>query len=544
MLKPQLDWSITVFLAGSLALVAFKLLTTPKSFVSRVPGPKSPSWLWGNMLQLVFPRVYGEFEYEWLKTFGSVYTFRGVLGETRLMVADPAALQHILNDRTFLRSPPQWQIGKLVFGEGSVYCAEGDNHRRLRGALSPGFSTSVIRNFVPIFTEIAQRIVHQWIQDSPSGGRVNVCDVIDRATLDIISEGASRLWVTLSTRSHIPNTLWRKATCTCCEIVFSIAGSSLFMEIFRAAGFDRSKYDLLAEVATPYIPTPLLRLFLYLPTTIFRALRSFCEITDHLSSTLMSEKADGSAEDMLGMLIKGMTGARQSKTTPAELAEQMRVILIAGQDTGSDTLAWCLHELSKDPEYQIKLREEVLSARNNTAKVDYDSLPLLNAFLKEVLRVYASGPYLERVASTDCVVPLSKSLVLTTGETVDKLVLRKGQYVALGVASYHRSEQLWGTDALDFKPSRWLSSTSPCTGPALGPYANLLTFSGGFRPCIGWRFAVLEMQVLLSEIVANFSVSPSLDPEDVVKPLYAGALVPITTKNKKGLVLNLQAIGP
>lgn len=41
------------------------------------------------------------------------------------MISDPVALQHIINNRSFIRAPSQLQMGKLVFGERSVYCAEG-----------------------------------------------------------------------------------------------------------------------------------------------------------------------------------------------------------------------------------------------------------------------------------------------------------------------------------------------------------------------------------------------------------------------------------
>lgn len=42
------------------------------------------------------------------------------------MISDPVAVKHIINDRDFIRAPSQLQMGKLVFGERSVYCAEGE----------------------------------------------------------------------------------------------------------------------------------------------------------------------------------------------------------------------------------------------------------------------------------------------------------------------------------------------------------------------------------------------------------------------------------
>jgi hypothetical protein len=63
------------------------------------------------------------------------------------MISDPVALQHILNNRSFIRAPTQLQMGKLVFGERSVYCAEGkagcrwlkNFHLNLQARITVGF---------------------------------------------------------------------------------------------------------------------------------------------------------------------------------------------------------------------------------------------------------------------------------------------------------------------------------------------------------------------------------------------------------------------
>ncbi|KAJ7194668.1 cytochrome P450 [Mycena pura] len=166
-------------LRGFLALLAAGAFfvgssTLKSSPVAKLPGPSAPSWIFGNMLQMVFPRVYGEFEFKWQKTFGPVYRIKGLFGEDRLMVSDPAALQRIINDRTFVRTPSQWKMGQIVFGEGSVFCAEGEQHRRLRAALSPAFSPAVVRSFSPIFSEVAQRIVHEWDKACSAGSPVRI----------------------------------------------------------------------------------------------------------------------------------------------------------------------------------------------------------------------------------------------------------------------------------------------------------------------------------------------------------------------------------
>ncbi|KAJ7447255.1 cytochrome P450 [Mycena latifolia] len=515
--------------AGLVALLIFVTLRSRSSPVGRLPGPSAPSWIYGNMLQLVFPSVYGEHEFEWQKTYGPVYRIKGIFGEDRLMISDPVALKHIINNRSFIRAPSQLQMGKLVFGERSVYCAEGEDHRRLRAALSPGFSSSVVRSFLPIFSDVAQRIVQEWgnLCSSQTPALVNVCDMLDHATLDIISEAA--LGSPLNTVANPKHPL---------------AQSHLHV---LSTALSRSTKDIFGDALLPYIPTLILRGATHLPTPAFRALQSFRSVTDQMGSTLMQEKIAAQEmgvnqdNDMLSILIKGLSGQRKTKVTPNELAEQIRVILLGGQDTSADALAWCLYELAKDPDYQRRLRAEIDASRSGSGgqQIDYDAMPLLNAFLKETLRVYPAGPYLERVAGEDLVIPLADEITLTSGERISHLPVQKGQFIAVAIASYQRLEAVWGPDADQFRPSRWLDG-DPCTGQALGPYAHLLTFVGGHRVCAGWRFAVLEMQVILAELVANFSFAQSKD--DPVRSVYAGILVPITKDGVKGLPLFVERI--
>ncbi|KAJ7222873.1 cytochrome P450 [Mycena haematopus] len=515
---------VALGLVTVLIFVAFK---SRSSLVGKLPGPPARSWIYGNMLELIFPHVYGEFEFEWQKKYGALYRIKGVFGEDILMVSDPEAIQHIMNNHNFVRAPTQVQKGKLIFGERSVYCAEGNAHRRLRAVINPGFAPAVVKAFLPIFSDAAQRIVQEWDQLCSAGSPalVNVCDLLDHATLDVISEAA--LGVPINTVADPKHPL-----------------AQTHLHVLSTA-LNRSTADIFGDALLPHIPTFILHGALYLPTAAFRALQSFRSVTDAMSTGIIRSKAEEQTtshslgNDVLSILIKGLSGQRKERLTPSELAEQVRVILLGGQDTSADALAWCLYELAKDPDYQKKLRAEIELHRGRSDEMAYDSMPLLNAFIKEILRFYPAAPYLERTASEDSVIPLASEVTTTSGERISHLPLKKGQFIAVAIAAFQRIEALWGPDADEFKPSRWIEG-DPYKGKALGPYAHLMTFSGGYRVCAGWRFALLEMQVILVELVLNFSFAVSKD--DLVRPLYAGILVPMTEKEVKGLPLFIERV--
>jgi hypothetical protein len=93
------------------------------------------------MRQLMLASRFGDYEFQWLKRYGPVYRLNGCFGvsycspelllklsfpqQDRLMVADPTALQYILNSPSFYRSPLKDNIAYLLFGEKSVISARG-----------------------------------------------------------------------------------------------------------------------------------------------------------------------------------------------------------------------------------------------------------------------------------------------------------------------------------------------------------------------------------------------------------------------------------
>ncbi|KAF9229902.1 hypothetical protein BU15DRAFT_57751, partial [Melanogaster broomeanus] len=72
---------------------------------------------------------------------------------------------------------------------------------------------------------------------------------------------------------------------------------------------------------------------------------------------------------------------------------------------------------------------------------------------------------------------------------------------------------VWGEDALEWKPDRWLKPLplSVTEAHVPGIYSHLMTFLGGGRACIGFRFSQLEMKVVLSVMLESFRFKPSCE---------------------------------
>ncbi|KAJ7927009.1 hypothetical protein B0H13DRAFT_1971764 [Mycena leptocephala] len=75
-------------------------------------------------------------------------------------------------------------------------------------------------------------------------------------------------------------------------------------------------------------------------------------------------------------------------------------------------------------------------------------------------------------------------------------------------------------------------------GEALGPHANLLSFLGGPRTCLGWRLALLEMQVFICEVVGKFSLT--LPEGHSICPRFVTTLMPTMPDGTKGALLSIK----
>lgn len=179
----------------------------------------------------------------------------------------------------------------------------------------------------------------------------------------------------------------------------------------------------------------------------------------------------------------------------------MNTLLFAGYETTSITLTWALIELCWHPDFQAALREELskFQARDLTWD-ELMALPYLNAITQETLRLHPPLPGVARMASRDDVIPLGNPIRTPGGEVISEMVVAKGTPVTCPVAYINQSEDLWGPDAKEFKPVRWIEDESGKDGIGAGVkeikgYHHLLTFSEGPRFCIGRNIAVGNFKV-------------------------------------------------
>ncbi|GBM55810.1 Cytochrome P450 4V2 [Araneus ventricosus] len=189
-----------------------------------------------------------------------------------------------------------------------------------------------------------------------------------------------------------------------------------------------------------------------------------------------------------------------------DIREQVNLFLIAGHETLGTTISWALFLLGHHPEVQAKIHDEIDRVFGDdfdrpVTEDDFKDLQYLECVLKE-LSTYTSKYSLISVQHR-YYNEINKS---------DGYPIPKGAACIIFAYSLHRDEDVF-PDPEKFDPDRF----SPENSVNIPEFAYI-PFSAGPRNCIGYKFAEMELRVILSCIMRNFTVK-SLDPMDKVKPI-------------------------
>jgi len=194
---------------------------------------------------------------------------------------------------------------------------------------------------------------------------------------------------------------------------------------------------------------------------------------------------------------------------------QITGVLFTGSETTANVLAETLHKLSLYPHTQSKLRDELRTfVEKNGRDIVYEdlisstALPYLDAVTKESLRALANVPQLSRRAKHSDVIPLEYAINVN-GRLTNEIKVEAGQIVHISLRDgVNTSPRLWGPDAKEFKPERWLAEL-PEEAKKIQTPNHILTFGDGPKMCLGRIFATHEFKIILSTLLPAFEFLPS-----------------------------------
>ncbi|XP_067646683.1 cytochrome P450 302a1, mitochondrial [Eurosta solidaginis] len=242
-----------------------------------------------------------------------------------------------------------------------------------------------------------------------------------------------------------------------------------------------------------------LQLWRHFETPTYRRLRNAQEYMESIAIELVSQKLayfneNVTKNDKDVIMSRSSLVEEYLKNPNLSLCDVICMaadLLLAGIDTTSYTMAFAVYYLARNLEVQQKLQEEarrVLPTRTATLTPDAlrTEVPYARAVLKELLRLNPISVGVGRI--------LNRDLVLG-GYHVPK-----GKVVVTQNMIACRLEKNF-TDALQFKPERWL-----CRKQTVNPYL-VLPFGHGMRACIARRVAEQNIMVFLLRLMRNFQIT-------------------------------------
>jgi len=232
------------------------------------------------------------------------------------------------------------------------------------------------------------------------------------------------------------------------------------------------------------------------------------------------EKSSWPGRDLLSLLLRANMSTDlppNQRMTEEDVLAQVPTFLVAGHETTSSATTWALFALTQNVEAQTKLRNEVLAVGTDNPTMDeLNALPYLDAVVRETLRIHAPVASTMRVATQDDILPLGEPIKDKYGRMMDGIPIKKGQTLMIPILALNRAKSIWGEDSLEFKPERW-ESTPEAAASIPGIWGHMLSFLGGPRACIGYRFALVEMKALLFTLIRAFEFELAVPVEDIGK---------------------------
>ncbi len=178
--------------------------------------------------------------------------------------------------------------------------------------------------------------------------------------------------------------------------------------------------------------------------------------------------------------------------------------LIAGRDTTAQMLSWTFYELFQHPEHVDEMVKEINDVCNGGV-LEYDDmkrLPYTQAVLNEALRLHPSVPKNGKVCIKDVLLqPAGNS-------NLPAIQFRKGEWAGWSDWVIARRTDVWGEDAAEFKPSRFLRTDE--TGErhfVQHDQWKFHVFNGGPRLCLGMNLANYEAMALCSALLPRYKFS-------------------------------------
>ncbi|KAG6597750.1 Cytochrome P450 [Phytophthora cinnamomi] len=392
-----------------------------------------------------------------------------------VVLSMPSDLDDVFRDQfdVFEKGGTLGDISFDVLGHGLLN-VNGDKWKQQRRAASHLFSTQSIRDVMePVIREKTLQLRDVLAQCADREQTVSMKSLLGKFTSDVFT-----------------------------RIGFGVELNQLGGDVLVD---DMHPLDIALHAVQNRFQTPMWmwKLARFLNVGAEKRLRENMKIVNDMVRDIMLQSINGETpghgnKNLLTLLMKDNVNA-----DPRELQDTAVNFFIAGKDTTSFSLSWLIVMMNRYPRVLQKIREEIRSVLPGllTGEIDAPTLEdthklvYLDAAVKESVRLWSVSTY--RCTTRDT--------TLTDGAFI-----KKGTVVVVSKYAAARRTNVWGDDAVEYRPERWFNEKTGEPKSITPP--QFITFSTGPRKCIGMRLAMLEMKTVMAVLFSRFDIETVEEP--------------------------------
>ncbi|TWE13285.1 cytochrome P450 [Rudaeicoccus suwonensis] len=221
-------------------------------------------------------------------------------------------------------------------------------------------------------------------------------------------------------------------------------------------------------------------------------------IDDIIDQRLAGNDAGG--QDLLGLMLHSADEASGAKLDRLNIRYQILTFLVAGHETTSGALSFAMYYLATQPAVRAAAAAETdaILGDDPDAEPSFEQVAkfrYLRRVLDESLRLWPTAPGFARGPRQETVIG-------------GKYRMTPSDWCIVMASEVHRDPKVWGDDALEFDPDRFLPAAIKAR-----PAHTYLPFGTGERACIGRQFALHEAVLVLARLCHRYDFEADPDYE-------------------------------
>ncbi|EAT42802.2 AAEL005700-PA [Aedes aegypti] len=396
-----------------------------------------------------------------------------------LFTSHPDLVQQLLTSPACLEKPFLYSFAGF---EQGLFTSKYKLWRSMRKRLNSSFNLRILHGFIPVFVQCARKMVED-LNENPDGTVVSMHKFTSVCTLEMA------------------------------------CGTTLGSDITRREGKEEFVHGLdiaFGEAARRMVSVHLYPNIVYHLTKYHRELVQARGVVCDFFSRLVTERRntmslncnkktneeeldfDRKPKILIDQLLSVNRDGKSFSDT--EIEDNIYAVITGANDTSGLLIAHACLFLCFYKDIEEKLFTEIMEFMpNEEFEINPESLKQLSyleKFLKECLRHCPVAPNISRENMSEI--------------EIDGMKVPPGNIFIMNFYALHRRKDIWGPDADKFDPEQFSEERSRNRHPFA-----YLPFSGGNRICIGWRYAMFSMKVMLIYLIRNFQFETEIRPEQV-----------------------------